>query len=93
MVWGLALWGVTEAEHLNRHHLHPFLKKSFNIVCLNDDLQETAGYVLLWSILFHFFQIKSLAITSKCIFLSDKGLGCVNLIPDKTEALHWQILI
>lgn len=50
MVWGLALWGVTEAEHLNRHHLHPFLKKSFNIVCLNDDLQETAGYVLLWSI-------------------------------------------
>lgn len=49
--------------------------------------------MLLWSILFHFFEMKSSAITPKCIFLSDRGLGCVNLISDKTEALHWGTLI
>lgn len=78
---------------LNRHHLHPFLKSHFTFVCLNDDLQERAGDVLLWSILFHLFEIKSLAITAKCIFLFDRGLGCVNMISNKTEALHWGILI
>lgn len=71
----------------------PFYKSHLTFVCLHDDLQERAGYVLLWSVLFHLFEIQSLARTAKCIFLSDRGLGCVNLISDKTEALHWGILI
>lgn len=36
--------GVTEAEHLNRHHPLPFLKNHLTFVCLNADLKESRAY-------------------------------------------------
>lgn len=39
--------GVTEAEHLNRHHPLPLLKNHLTFVCLNADLKDRAGHVLL----------------------------------------------
>lgn len=91
-VWGWALWDVIEGEHLDRNNFHPILEKSFNI-CLSQ--WWSAGESRLRVAVEHFisFLWNSVIRTAKCIFLSDRGLGCVNLISDKTEVLHWGILI